>query len=42
VRKCDRIYVLQGGEITEAGTHEELMQRPDGTYRRLAEMQFAG
>jgi len=42
VRKCDRIYVLQGGEITEAGTHEELMQRPDGTYRKLAEMQFTG
>ena len=42
VRKCDRIYVLQSGEVTEAGTHEELMRRENGVYRRLAELQFAG
>jgi len=41
VRKCDRIYVLDGGQVTESGTHEELILRPGGTYRRHAEMQFA-
>ncbi len=42
VRKCDRICVLEAGRVTESGTHDELIQRPGGTYRRLAEMQFAG
>ena len=42
VRKCDRIYVLDAGCVTESGTHEELILKPGGTYRRLAEMQFAG
>lgn len=42
VRKCDRIYVLQEGIVTEQGSHSELMQRSNGAYRRLAEMQFAG
>ena len=42
VRKCHRIYVLQDGVVTEEGSHDELMQHPDGAYRRLAELQFAG
>ena len=42
VRKCDRICVLDAGTVTESGTHDELIQREGGTYRRLAEMQFAG
>jgi ABC transporter fused permease/ATP-binding protein len=42
VRKCDRIYVLQDGVVTESGSHDELMQQPGGAYRRLAELQFAG
>jgi ATP-binding cassette, subfamily B, bacterial len=42
VRKCDRIYVLQEGVVTEEGSHEELMRRIGGAYRRLAELQFAG
>ncbi len=42
VRKCDRIYVLDAGTVTESGTHDELIVKPGGTYRRLAEMQFAG
>ncbi len=41
VRKADRIYVIEHGAATEHGTHEELMAREGGTYRRLAEMQFA-
>ena len=42
VREADRIYVIEQGRVAESGTHEELMQREGGTYRRLAEMQFAG
>ena len=42
VRKCDRICVLESGRVTESGTHDELILKPGGTYRRLAEMQFAG
>ncbi len=42
VRQCDRICVLESGRVTESGTHDELIQREGGTYRRLAEMQFAG
>ncbi len=40
IRQCDRIHVLEAGVITESGTHEELIQREGGTYRRLAELQF--
>ena len=42
VRQCDRICVLEAGRVTESGTHDELIQCKGGTYRRLAEMQFAG
>jgi ATP-binding cassette subfamily B protein len=42
VREADRIYVIEQGRAVESGTHDELIQRDGGTYRRLAEMQFAG
>jgi len=42
VREADRIYVIEQGGVAESGTHDELIQRAGGTYRRLAEMQFAG
>ena len=39
VRGADRIVVLDGGEIKETGTHEELL-RAGGLYSRLHELQF--
>jgi ATP-binding cassette subfamily B protein len=40
VRNADRIYVLQSGRVTEAGTHEELMER-QGHYAELFQLQAA-
>jgi subfamily B ATP-binding cassette protein MsbA len=41
VRKATRIAVIEGGAITEIGTHEQLLQL-SGTYRRLYNLQFSG
>lgn len=40
VRSADRIFVMEEGRVVEAGRHAELMRLTDGTYRRLAEIQF--
>jgi ATP-binding cassette subfamily B protein len=40
VRDADRVLVLDGGRVLEAGPHDELIAR-DGLYRRLVERQFA-
>ena len=40
VRNADRILVIDDGRIVEEGSHEELMKKEDGLYRRLYEMQF--
>ncbi|GIV99206.1 MAG: ABC transporter permease [Roseiflexus sp.] len=41
VRMADRIAVIEGGRITEIGSHAELLAR-GGTYARLFEMQAEG
>lgn len=38
VRKADKILVMDKGRIVEAGSHQELMNIADGTYRRLYEL----
>jgi ABC-type multidrug transport system fused ATPase/permease subunit len=41
VRRADRIIVIDGGEVQETGTHEELLRRAGGLYSRLYELQFS-
>jgi len=41
VRIADRIAVVEGGKISELGSHEELLEA-GGTYARLFEIQAAG
>ena len=38
-RFCDLVYVFDGGTITQAGTHEELLARREGLYARLWQAQ---
>lgn len=38
VRKADKILVMDKGRIIEEGSHSELMEIKDGTYRRLYEL----
>jgi subfamily B ATP-binding cassette protein MsbA len=39
VKHADRVVVVHNGRLAEAGTHEALMAREDGIYRRLATLQ---
>jgi subfamily B ATP-binding cassette protein MsbA len=40
IRRASTIVVMEGGRITEQGTHAELLAK-GGQYRRLYELQFA-
>ena len=40
IKNADRIAVINEGELVELGTHEQLMEIPDGQYKALYEMQF--
>jgi ABC-type multidrug transport system fused ATPase/permease subunit len=37
IQRADQILYLDDGEIVESGSHEELMQLPDGRYRSFVE-----
>jgi subfamily B ATP-binding cassette protein MsbA len=40
IAHCDRIIVLDAGCIVEIGTHEQLLSKESGLYRRLHALQF--
>jgi subfamily B ATP-binding cassette protein MsbA len=40
IKKADKIMVMDAGEIVEIGTHSELLQKKDGYYKNLYEVQF--
>ncbi|TXH37095.1 MAG: ABC transporter ATP-binding protein [Rhodospirillaceae bacterium] len=42
VRSLKRILIFERGRIIEEGDHRSLVQRPDGTYRRLFDRQVLG
>ena len=41
IRNADMILVIEGGEIREQGTHEELVAK-GGIYARMNQVQTAG
>ena len=41
VRRADQVLVVEGGRITQQGTHDELMAE-DGHYRMIVESQLRG
>ncbi len=40
IKKADKIMVMDSGEIVEMGTHDELLLKENGHYRKLYEVQF--
>ena len=41
IKNADKIAVINEGELVELGTHDELLVKENGFYKRLYEMQFA-
>ena len=39
LKNADRLFVLDKGRIVEEGTHAELLEKEDGVYRNLVDMQ---
>ena len=39
IRRCDRIFVMEKGNIIESGSHDELMALKNGYYRGLYQAQ---
>ena len=40
LRRASRLFVIEKGRLAEAGTHRELLGKPNGIYRRLYELQL--
>jgi ATP-binding cassette subfamily B protein len=41
IRNADNILIINNGEIVESGTHDELLERENGFYARLYNIQFS-
>jgi subfamily B ATP-binding cassette protein MsbA len=39
IQNADKIIVISKGQIVEEGTHEELVQIPNGYYAKLSSLQ---
>jgi ATP-binding cassette subfamily B protein len=39
LRRANRIFAVKEGRVLEEGTHAELLERPNGIYRHLVELQ---
>jgi ATP-binding cassette subfamily B protein len=39
VRRADRIIVVEGGQVVEDGSHDQLVSRPDGRYAHMYTLQ---
>jgi len=39
IQGADRIAVVENGKIVEIGSHDNLMAKPNGRYRRLQSLQ---
>jgi len=42
IMKMDRILVIENGKLLEEGTHEKLLKKKNGLYRRLWNLQAGG
>ncbi len=42
IRKMDRILVIEEGKVLEDGSHDELIKKENGRYRKLWELQAGG
>jgi subfamily B ATP-binding cassette protein MsbA len=40
IRNANTILVIDGGRIVESGSHDELVRKPRGIYRKLHDLQF--
>jgi subfamily B ATP-binding cassette protein MsbA len=40
IRNASMIFVIEKGKIVQSGTHQQLMLKEDGLYKKLYEMQF--
>lgn len=40
IQKADKILVMDAGRVVEIGSHDELLKKEDGYYRKLFEVQF--
>jgi ATP-binding cassette subfamily B protein len=42
IKKMDRIIAIQNGKIVEEGTHNELVHKKSGLYKKLWDLQVSG